>query len=421
MISAAPSTPRWIVSFSRWLTPRRLRAQAIVLAVCLWGVCAIDFATPGLFDRAGNLKFQDFIQFPISARLIVQGDAGELYNDQALARHIRAIAGPDSKILLRYFYGPQVALLFVPLVGLPFLAQAAIWVVLSLLIYFVCVYLLWKACPNLRPYCGLAAIAAIAYPPLFHFFVRGQISALVLLCFTVSYLAFRGGREWLAGIALGFLFFKPPFLVALPLIFILARAWRPLLGLALAAAAQLAFTLAYFGPAVMRSYFRMLLSSALQPATTQLSLSAIQMHSLHSFWELLIPWPRAASVLYLLTALGVIGMAALIWKSSSSLALRFSALLLAAALVNPHLYIYDLLALVPIFLLLADWAFAHLQNLERMLPALLYLAFILPLFGPISRWTHLQLSVIVFAALLWSLYRAAAPEIWLRPIAKASG
>jgi len=35
----------------------------------------------------------------------------------------------------------------------------------------------------------------------------------------------------------------------------------------------------------------------------------------------------------------------------------------------------------------------------------LYLAFILPLFGPLSRWTHLQFSVPAFAALLWMLYR----------------
>jgi hypothetical protein len=37
----------------------------------------------------------------------------------------------------------------------------------------------------------------------------------------------------------------------------------------------------------------------------------------------------------------------------------------------------------------------------------LYLAFLLPLFGPLAYWTHLQLSVVVFAAILWNLYRIA--------------
>src|SRR5438128_2134259 len=63
----------WIPSFAHWLNPRRLRAQAMLLAVCLWGVCAFDYSTPGLFDRAGNIKFQDFFQFPVSANLIAQG------------------------------------------------------------------------------------------------------------------------------------------------------------------------------------------------------------------------------------------------------------------------------------------------------------------------------------------------------------
>jgi len=34
-----------------------------------------------------------------------------------------------------------------------------------------------------------------------------------------------------------------------------------------------------------------------------------------------------------------------------------------------------------------------------------YLAFLLPMFGPVARWTHLQLSVVAFAAILWTLFR----------------
>jgi hypothetical protein len=117
-------------------------------------------------------------------------------------------------------------------------------------------------------------------------------------------------------------------------------------------------------------------------------------------------------MLYSLSSLAVVAMAASVWKSSSAPALRFSALILAAVLVNPHIYIYDLLALVPAFLLLADWALNNPHNPSA--PAhrlLLYLAFILPLFGPLSRWTHVQLSVPVFVALLWILWRHPANHI----------
>jgi len=143
----------------------------------------------------------------------------------------------------------------------------------------------------------------------------------------------------------------------------------------------------------------------------ELSLAPIQMHSLRSFWTLLIPSAPLAFALYLLTAFATVGIASRVWRSPLPLALRYSALLLAAVLVNPHLYIYDLLALAPALLLLADWAVANAQ--PRTLPVLLYLAFLLPLFGPLARWTHLQVSVVIFAALLWTLHRNAPAQ---RPI-----
>jgi alpha-1,2-mannosyltransferase len=377
-----------------------------VLALCLWGVCAIDFSTPGIFDRVGTIKFQDFIQFPVAAHLIAQARASELYDDQVLADGIRAIVGGATTVHLQYFYGPQVALPFVKLGGFSFIAQAEIWVTISLLMYLACICLLWKACPGLSAYPALVLLCAIAYPPLFHFFVRGQLSAAVLVCFTAAALAFLAGRDLLTGIALGFLVFKPQFLVAVPLVLLLARSWKVIAGLVISAGAQLAFTLVYFGPAVMRQYISMLLHSAGQPGTTELTLSPLQMHSLRTFWELLIPWPCGVWILYVLSSLAVVGIAAAVWKSSSPMALRFSALILASVLVNPHLYIYDLLALCPVFLLVADWALNHAQHpITPALRVLLYLAFILPLFGPLSRWTHLQLSVPAFTALLWVLWR----------------
>jgi hypothetical protein len=146
----------------------------------------------------------------------------------------------------------------------------------------------------------------------------------------------------------------------------------------------------------------------------ELSLAPIQMHSLRSFWTLLIPWPEVAFAGYALSSILAIAIAAAVWRSSLPLAIRFSALTLAAVLVNPHLFVYDLLVLFPVLLLLVAWAVDRTVhcNLSNAPPAslptlnlLLYLVYILPLFGPLSRWTHVQASVPVFAALLWLLWR----------------
>ena len=411
MTGSAPSPPASIVSFARWLTLRRLRAQAIVLALCLWGVCAVDFSTPGLFDRAGNVKFQDFLPFYISARLIAQHRAAELYDPQTTQREMQAIVRDPTRVRLTYLYGPQVALLFLPLATLSFPAAAQIWVSISVLIYAASIFAIWRCCPNLRAYSGTVAITALAFPPFFHFFVRGQFSPIILACFTAAFLALRANRPWVAGLAFGCLILKPPFLVAILLILLFAQAWKIIAAIIASAAAQLALTRLYFGPDVMRSYLDLFQHPARWLAEAELNLAPIQMHSLRSFWTLLLPSPTAALLLYLLCSIAVIAIAVAIWKSALSLPLRFSALTFAAALVNPHLFIYDVLVLASPLLLLADWTLANDHHiLTPALRVLAYLAFILPLFGPISRWTHLQLSVIVFAALLWTLYRQMTAE-----------
>ena len=71
------------------------------------------------------------MQFPISAHLIAHGRAAELYVDQVLAEGIREIAG-DTRVELKYFYGPQVAWTFIPLGRFSFLTHAEIWTALSL-------------------------------------------------------------------------------------------------------------------------------------------------------------------------------------------------------------------------------------------------------------------------------------------------
>jgi hypothetical protein len=406
-VNAVPP-PSWIQTVAKWFTPSRIRAHALILVICIWGTCAFNFATPSLFDRFANIKFQDFLPFYVSAQLIAQGRTSDLYKQDVIAQSIHFILGAPSHVVLPNLYGPQVGLLFVPLVRFSFPIAARIWMAISLIIVFACVFSVWKSCFALRSHARLVVLCTLAFPPLFHTFVRGQVSALVLLCFTAAYLAFRANRNWWVGVALGLLIFKPQFLVAIPLVFLFAGAWKALSGLAVSAVAQLALTTLYFGTSVMRAYFDTLSHLARVADSSELSFAFIQMHSLRSFWSLLLPWRGVAFALYAVSFFLVAIMAAAIWKSSAPIALRFSALTLAAVLGNPHLFVYDLLVLAPVFLLLVDFILEHPGHPSvAVLRLLLYLTFLLPLFGPLSRWTHFQLSVPVFAMLLCLLWRNA--------------
>jgi hypothetical protein len=86
------------------------------------------------------------------------------------------------------------------------------------------------------------------------------------------------------------------------------------------------------------------------------------------------------------------------------LALRYAALLLSTVLLAPHLTVYDLVMLAPAFLLLSDWIITQPTQVTPHLKLLIYLTFVLSLLGPLARWTHLQLSVLVMAALLFGIW-----------------
>jgi Glycosyltransferase family 87 len=387
-----------------WLTPKRLRVHGLILALCLWSVYIWNMATPGLLDRASNLKGTDFLHFYTlgSLALAPRGTdhrGNDLYNMQAqsalAAERVRAARG------IRYLplYPPQVSMLFAPFARLSYPHALILWLTLSALIYAACVYAFWRICPNLQCDKHTVLILALAFPPFWHLLAWGQTSALALACFTIAFFALRSQNEFLAGLALGCLLFKPQLAIAAAVIFFATHRWKVIAGALLSGSAQLAAAWIYYGPDSLRTWIKVLrhvpsLLPLLEP-------KLYQTHCLRTFWTLLLPWPRLDLALYILTALLTLALAERCWRSSLSLPLRYSALLLATVLVAPHLTVYDLVILAPAFLLLSDWIVAQPDRAHTPhLKLLLYLAFILPLLGPLARWTHLQLTVPVMLAIV---------------------
>jgi hypothetical protein len=394
-----------------FLTPRRLWAHGLILALCLWSVYIWNITTPGLLDRAGNLKGTDFLHFYTLGSLALAHRGADLYNmrlqSDLAAQRIPAAAG------IRYIplYPPQVSIFFALFARLSYPCALLLWLTLSALTYGVCCYAVWRACSNLSSYKLTVLILALAFPGFWHLIAGGQVSGLALACFTLAFFAVRARHEFLAGLAFGCLIFKPQLGLAAAIIFLVTLRWRVIGGAILSAAAQLAAAWLYYGVEPLREWIHMLLRAPRLPSLLEPRI--YQTHSLRTFWTMLIPWPGASLTLYLVTVLFVCGLTIACWRSRLSLSLRYSALLLATVLLSPHLTVYDLVILAPTFLLLSDWVIT--QPDDPATPAfklLLYLAFVLPLLGPLARWTHLQLSVPVMAALLygiWNLGRRSAP------------
>jgi hypothetical protein len=399
-----------LASAASSLTVRRLRAHGLILALCLWSTYLWNVATPGLLDRAGNLKGTDFLHLYTLGSLALAHGGADLYDmkaqSQLAAQSVPAAAG------IRYLplYPPQVSMFFSPFARLSYGCALVLWLTLSSLIYGVCCYALWRVCPNLRNHKLAVVILALAFPAFWHVIAWGQTSALILACFTAAFYAQRARREFLAGLALGCLIFKPQLALAAALVFAITLDWQVIAGALLSATTQFAAAWLYYGPDPLRDWVRRLLSvPSLLPL---LEPRLYQTHSLRTFWSMLIPWPSASLALYLATALLILVWTVACWRSRLSLSLRYSALLLATVLLAPHLTVYDLVILAPAFLLLSDWIVAQPdQPATGRFKLLLYLAFVLPLLGPLARWTHFQLSVPVMAALLYGIWNLSRKSV----------
>ena len=403
-----------------WLNPGRIRRQALLLVVALWLGYGLTMATPGMRDRFGHLKGADFLHGYVLGTVALE-HRGEALFDVRIQREIGEERVPESAG--DYFlpaYGPQYSLIWAPLARLPYGWAAAIWMLLSAAIYAACCYAVWRTCPNLRAYGGTVALLAAAFPGFFALITFGQNSALALACFTGAYFALRARREVLAGVCLGMLVYKPQLALVPGFVFVAACFWpgkrasgsdvdvlragntnrgacKVVLGGIIAVVAQVLVAYWWYGagPLVVYAHVLMRLGSA----TAILEPRPYLMHSLRAFWKLLLPWPGVAFVLYCMTALGAVALAITCWQKPVELERRYAVMLLATVLVAPHLTVYDLVILAPALLWIGD----GLQTGTARIAWLLYLAYVLPFAGPLSRWTHVQLSVICMAVLAVTL------------------
>jgi alpha-1,2-mannosyltransferase len=409
-----------------WLSSKRIRRQALLLTISLWLGYAVNMSAPGMRDRFGHLKGADFLHSYILGTIALDHRGSALY-DPRVQRDIGDWRVPASSG--DYFlpvYPPQYSLFWVWLAKLRYPWAAPIWIFLSATIYTACCYAVWRICLNLHSYGATVALLAAAFPGFYELINFGQNSALALACFTGMYFALRARRALIAGLCLGLLAYKPQLGLVPACAFLATCGWprkavadragvavetqfaasHVVLGAILAIAVQIGVVWLWYGSDPLFNYVRVV--THLGTAAKILEPRPYLMHSLRAFWDLLLPWPNLALALYILSAVAAVVLAIVCWRKPIPLEHRFAVILLATVLVAPHLTVYDLVVLAPAFLWIADCL------RPRAIPSvawLLYFSYVLPFAGPLSRWTHLQLSVISFAALMVVFIRTVSQEV----------
>jgi alpha-1,2-mannosyltransferase len=398
------------MNLTRPLTPAQARLIRIHVAlipvygwlILAWTMYAFDISVPGRLDRSGHVKGHDFAHFYVLGQIANERAAGDLYSFTAQAKRMDALV-PHYENRFAPIHGPQMSVLFAPLARLPYETAVAVWLLLTAAGYALCWFLLWSASSSLHSYGWLATILAIGYPAFYLLIAFGQNSVIGLGCVTGAYLALKAGRPWLAGFALGSLVYKPVFGFALPFVLLYGREWQMIVGAVTGMALQLGVGALYFGAGSLVEYFRSMrhvgeIAGVLEPIP-------YQMQSLRSFFSVLVPSASVAYAAYFLTAVLVIVLAARCWRSAVALEVRYSVLLLATVLVNPHVNPYDLVVIVPVFVLVAQWSLTSGRT-GGLLWVVLFLCYYLPAMTFLPAMTHVQFSVLAMVVLMVMLTTA---------------
>jgi hypothetical protein len=370
--------------------------------VILWVFAAVVGFT-GSSDRgiAGPLKGADFVQFYTLGHLASTQRVASMY-DGALLHEAQVELVPESRReIYPPVYPPQAAVLFAPVTGISYQRALLVWCLITILGYALIVWSAWKAVADLLPDRLFVIAAAAAFPPFWSLVLHGQVTVILLAAFWAGWLALERRRQWLAGVAFGLLALKPQLGIPLAAVVLACGEWTMLAGAVSSVVAQAAAVWLVLGTEAFTTFAESI------PVTIAyadlLEAKPFLSHSLRAVTRLVPNWIG-------LPVWAALSAVVLGYTSQAPVRVRLGVVVLASALVNPHMIIYDLTVLaLPIL-----WFGAYLQEPVRRERAgrywtTVYWLFVLT-FMPTAAAIGVQASVFVMAAVLMLVVRAVEAD-----------
>lgn len=341
LLGIAPGWERRLPRYAGWI------AYGTLLGVML-GLVILSLV------QAGNLNNfmsrSDVPAFYVGARIVLTGRSNHLY-DMALqsAVHAQTIQPYGAVGLDSFVHPPWTALAFAPLGLLAFPAAYEVCGVLVLLLAAGCLRSIMARATHTSADPRLLWIVALGFPPLCFAFLLNQLPPmLVWLSLTAATSAFLAGRERTAGAWLVLGLIKPQLLLGLLVALVAARSRRALVVFALGTAAVGGVSALVFGN-WLPNYLTFLTHYA-QAGNQELTW---KMQNWRGLVYHLLGSEHSVAALGLLGALTVVSLGAIVaicrpsaQRRGPAMEVRLSLAIILGLLVNPHVYIYDVVILL---------------------------------------------------------------------------
>jgi hypothetical protein len=288
-----------------------------------------------------------------------------------------------------YLRPPFEALLFVPFTYLSYRAAYAAWLMFSLAILSGAARLIQgntNVLDAMLQYTrgipvdfGLLLLVFLTFSPTMDCLLIGQDSALMLMIYTLVFLALKRGRELEAGGLLALGLFKFHLVLPFAIIFALRRRGLFVLGFAGIALLLIAISVLVSGPGVLVSYPAMFLNSKYRMLMGFQPEYAANIRGLiYLITPSKIPGVISGAVVAALSAF-LLWVTARIWRDSE-FELCFSAAVIAALLTGYHSFVYDLsLLLLPVAIVCGELAKRKILLSNLTLNGALIVLFVQPI------------------------------------------
>jgi len=371
--------------------------------------------------------YPDFTSFYGAGLSLRQGQGSQLYDaeeqwrtQQVFAQRVRIRGGP-----LPYLRPPFETLLFVPLTLLSYPQAYFLWTAINLGIAVWVPFLLRQHVRDLRPVSSwLLALLPLAFTPIFFALVQGQDSVLLLLLYSLAYLALQKGADLRAGCWLALGLFKPHLVIPFVIILFFRGRRKVAWGFSWIAAVLLVVSVAIVGWRKLIRYPGYIWwleqhtgRGLVLPRDTPNLRGLVE-----GFTSRLMP-ASVALLVIVLTSVAIV-----IWagkggrpeKNERIRDLVFCQALVATFLVSYHAFAYDLAVMLLPIALLAGRVIKGGPKLSVWDESALLAPVVVLLFGPIYpllwlRFHFMNLLAIVLMLWMWGLsreisrLRAAAP------------
>jgi len=378
------------------------RMHAVVLAVVGWLlVVVVVSAGRGNRSLVGSLKWADFVHFYTLGDAARTRSTAVLY-DQTVQHARQAALVPESED--DHFipvYGPQTALLFAPFSLLSYFLAGLLWALLTLAVYVWAVWLSWRPARNVLPDRFFVFVASLASPPLWFLSVYGQSTAFVIAAFASAWWALEHSRRFAAGLMLSLLAIKPQFGLVLAVVAPFAYEGQILAGIAVGMAVQALAVIAVFGGSALAMYAQAL--RGLPAVARLLEPTAFRMHSLRALTHL--AGERGDVTLWAIGSLVIVLVTVRVWRQPAPWRVRFGILVLASALVNPHLAIYDVAVIALPIIWIGGWLLEEGSDTTWYWQRVYFIAAALLI--PTAAFLRIQLSAILMLELFVQIVRVA--------------